>query len=164
MTRISSRLVVGDVSIGHHHQQQQFDHGFVLTIGGGVYRDVAVHVAQLVGHRGRNLTSDRRDVATEEVELVQQHVLGDDLLRSHVGDADERQHLVRLACGQQGRRQLQRVRSDDVVVGQTMDQQQRACQRRRERQQRRVGVRSVVNRRVAEVALGVVRVRTASNR
>ncbi len=89
---------------------------------------------------------------------MQHEVLGDDLLRRHVGDADERQDLVRPAGGEQRRRQLQRVRGDDVVVGQAVDQQQRAGQPIGERQQR-VGVVDVgLLAGIAEVALGVVRV------
>ena len=59
---------------------------------------------------------------------MQQQVLGDDLLRRHVGDPDERQHLVRPPGGEQRRRQLQRVGGDDVVVGEPVDQQQRTGQ------------------------------------
>ncbi len=39
----------------------------------------------------------------EEVELVQEQVLGDDLLRRHVRHADKGQHLVWLARGEQSR-------------------------------------------------------------
>ena len=34
------------------------------------------------------------DMPTQEVELVEQEVLGDDLLWGHVGHADEWQHLM----------------------------------------------------------------------
>ena len=37
----------------------------------------------------------------EEVELVEEEVLSDDFLRSHVRDADQRQHLVGPAGGEQ---------------------------------------------------------------
>ena len=46
MPRIVVDLVVGDVPVGDHHQQQQLDHGLVLAVGGGVHRDVAVEVAE----------------------------------------------------------------------------------------------------------------------
>ena len=36
-------------------------------------RDMAVQVAQLLVHCRSNLASDRGDVATQEVELMQQH-------------------------------------------------------------------------------------------
>ena len=62
---------------------------------------------------------------------MQHHVLGDDLLRRHVRDADEGQDLVRLSGGQQCRRQLQGVSGDDVVVGESVDQQQRTGELRR---------------------------------
>ena len=83
-----------------------------------------------------SVASSGRASAAQEVELVQQQVLGDDLLRRHVGDADQRQHLVRPAGGEQRRRQLQRVGGDDVVVGEAVDQQQRAGQLVGEREQR----------------------------
>ena len=57
----------------------------------------------------------------QEVELEQEQVLGHDLLRRHVGDARQRQHLVRPAGGEQRRRQLQRVGGDHVVVGEPVD-------------------------------------------
>ena len=67
---------------------------------------------------------------------MQQQVLGDDLVGRHVRHADERQHLVRPAGGEQGGRQPQRVRRHDVVVGEAVDEQQRARQAGGERQQR----------------------------
>ena len=57
------------------------------------------------------------------------------LLRRHVGDADERQHLVRLAGGEQGVRELQRVCRNDVVVGEAVNQQQRPGELTGQRQQ-----------------------------
>ena len=159
MSRISSISSSDDVPVGDHHQQQQLDHGLVLAVGGGVHRHVAVQVAQLLVHRWRNLSGRPASRGTpQEVELVEQQVLGDDLLRGHVRDADQGQHLVRLAGGEQRRRQLQRVGGDDVVVGEAVDQQQRPGQRRRPAAAATSGVRRGRRRRVAEVALGVVRV------
>ena len=62
--------------------------------------------------------------AAEEVELVEQEVLGDDLLRGHVGDPDEGQDLVGAAGGEQGGGELQGVGGDDVVVGEPVDQEE----------------------------------------
>ena len=78
--------------------------------------------------RGR----DAEGVA-EEVDLEQEQVLGHHLLRRHVGDAGQRQHLCGRPAGEQRRRQPQRVGGDDVVVGEAVDQQQRAGQLRRVR-------------------------------
>ena len=72
----------------------------------------------------RRSESSETEGAPQEVELVQQEVLGDDLLRRHVRDADQREHLVGPSGGEQRRRQLQRVGSEDVVVGEAVDQQQ----------------------------------------
>ena len=132
----------------------------MLEVGGGVHGDAAVEVFETSVHE----VSFWRSVgvwvggqrSAEEVELVQQQVLGHLLLRGHVGDAGERQHLVRAPGGEQGGRELQRVRGDDVVVGEPVDQQQRPGQVGGERQQR-VGVVALgLIGRVAEVALGVV--------
>ena len=91
---------------------------------------------------------------------MQQQVLGDDLLRRHVRDADQRQHLVRLAGGEQRRRQLQRVGGDDVVVGEAVDRAAAAGSAAAASGSSELSRRtaSASTRRVAEVALGVVRV------
>ena len=54
---------------------------------------------------------------------MHQEILGDDFLRSHVRDADERQHLVRLSGGKQCVGELKRVRGYHVVVGEPVNQQ-----------------------------------------
>ncbi len=59
---------------------------------------------------------------------------------------------------EQPRRELQRVGGEDVVVGEPVDQQQRARQLAGEGQQRRSVVDLGLHRRVAEIALRVVRV------
>ena len=89
---------------------------------------------------------------------MEEQVLGDLLLRGHVAHADERQHLVRPAGGEQGRRQPQRVGGDDVVVGEPVDQQERAREIGGERDQRARVVAGVVVVGMPQVALGVVRV------
>jgi hypothetical protein len=87
--------------IGNHHEKEQFNDGLVLAVCCRVNGDMAVEVAQLLVHLRSNLARERRDVATQEIELMQQHVLGNDLLRRHVRDSDERQYLVRLARSEQ---------------------------------------------------------------
>lgn len=52
-------------------------------------------------------------------------VLGDFFLGGHVGDAGQGEHCVGSTGFEQGAGQLQGVRCDHVVVGQTVDQQQR---------------------------------------
>ena len=59
---------------------------------------------------------------------MEEEILGHRLLRCHVGDARERKDLVRPAGSEKRRRQLQRVRGDDVVVGEPVDDEQRAFQ------------------------------------
>ena len=61
---------------------------------------------------------------------MQQEVLGDDLLRCHVGDPDSGRNVCGRPAAQQSGRQPQRVRGGHVVVGQPVDQQQRPGQRR----------------------------------
>ena len=72
---------------------------------------------------GPSRASGRRRV--QPLELQQQQVLGHDLLRGHVGDPGQRQHVVRTPGGEQRRRQPQGVRDHHVVVGQPVDEQQR---------------------------------------
>jgi methylase of polypeptide subunit release factors len=58
-------------------------------------RDWEPHEALFAGPDGLDaIRTIVADAPAEEVELVQQQVLGHLLLRRHVGDADERQHLV----------------------------------------------------------------------
>ena len=59
---------------------------------------------------------------------MQQQVLGHHLLWGHMGDAHQREYLVGATGGEQGLAQLQGVSGDDVVIGQTVDQQQRPRQ------------------------------------
>ena len=53
---------------------------------------------------------------------MEQQVFCHLFLGRHVGDADERQHLMGPSGGEERRRELQCVRSDNVVVGQSVDQ------------------------------------------
>ena len=62
------------------------------------------------------------DPDRQEIELVEEEVLGHFRLRGHVGDPRQGQHLVRAAGGQQSRRELQGVRRYHVVVGETVDE------------------------------------------
>ncbi|MCO5563880.1 hypothetical protein L7F22_017531 [Adiantum nelumboides] len=102
----------------------------------------------------------RAERVAEEPDLQQQQVLRDDLLRGHVRDARQRQHLVRTPGREQRRGQPQGVRGDDVVVGEAVDDHQRAVRTVRGRRGRGV----VDDRRAdvglaarhPEVALGVV--------
>ena len=64
---------------------------------------------------GRRWASAR----SQPLDLQAQLVLGDDVLRGHVRDAGQRQHVVRPPGLEQGRRQPQRVRHHHVVVGQS---------------------------------------------
>ena len=65
----------------------------------------------------------------EPLDLQQQRVLGDDLLRRHVRHAAQRQHVVRPAGLEQRGGQPQGVRHHHVVVGQAVQDQQRPGQR-----------------------------------
>ena len=111
--------------------------------------------------RGRRRRSSRLDLGlelervAEEVELEQQEVLGDVLLVGHVGDAREREDLVGAAGGQERGRQLEGVGGDDVVVGQAVEEQQRALELGRVGEQRAGVVDVGIGLGVAEVALGV---------
>ena len=40
-------LLVGDVPVGDHHEQQQLDHRLVFAVGRGVHRNVTVQIAQM---------------------------------------------------------------------------------------------------------------------
>ena len=106
--RISSTSSSVMWPIGDHHQQQQLDHGLVLALRSGVHRNVGVQVLSRWFMRserssGRLGTSRRRETgsaaqaATQEVELVEQQVLGHHLLRRHVGDAGPAR-AARAAC------------------------------------------------------------------
>src|SRR5581483_10451330 len=66
------------------------------------------------------------EMPLEEFHLQQQQVLGDDLLRRHVRHSGEREYGVRPAGVSESLGQLQRMRGDNVVVGETVDDQQRA--------------------------------------
>ena len=87
---------------------------------------------------------------------MQEQVLGHDLLRGHVGDPGERQHLVRPAGGEQRRRQAEGVGGDDVVVGEAVDQEQRPGRRGGQREQRAGVVDLGLLAGIAQVALRVV--------
>ena len=70
-------------------------------------------------------SGSRRKVTTQEVELEEQQILCDNLLRRHVAHSRQRKHLVRLAGRKQGRGELKRVRRHDVVVGKSVDEHER---------------------------------------
>ncbi len=143
-------LVVADVVVRQHHEREQLERCLVLVVGGGVYGNAAVEVVESSAHEGSFEMVEGLVVgrfgggggkrSVEEVELVEQQVLGDLFLGGHVGDADQGQHLVRAPSGEQGGRQLQRVSGDDVVVGESVDEQQRTGEVGGERQQ---GIRVV---------------------
>ncbi len=95
------------------------------------------------------------EVPREELDLQQQQVLRDRLLRRHVGHAGQRQHRVRPTGLGQALREPQRVRGDHVVVRESVDQQQGPRQRRRVVEQCATPIDGLVVLRKAEIALGV---------
>jgi len=72
----------------------------------------------------------------QEPHLVLVQVLEDGLVANAMGVAGQQQHLMRPASGQQRSGQAKRVRREDVVVGEAVNQQQRAGELRRLQQQR----------------------------
>ena len=90
--------------------------------------------------RGGPASASRRfrtaEVLAQEVDLEQQEVLGDRFLRGHVRDAGQRQHNMPSTGSQQLRRQPEGVRGHDVVVGEAVDEHQRAFELAGPRQRR----------------------------
>ena len=87
--------------------------------------------------------------------MEQHEILCDLFLAGHVCDAGQREHGVRPPGGQERRRKPQRVRYDHVVVGQPVDEHERAFQPRCIIDQRVMVVSIRVLIRVTEIALCV---------
>jgi hypothetical protein len=96
MSRIASISDLAEAPVGRHHEREQLEGRGVLEVGRGVHGDTAIEIEQAVVHRwhvshpapsGRIpvvASSDRGQRARlrrRNVELVEEEVLGDDLLR-----------------------------------------------------------------------------------
>ena len=72
------------------------------------------------------MVSGRRQVLTDEVQLEIEEMFSHDFLRGHVAHPSEWENRMWSADRQQRRRQLQGVSGNNVVVSETVNEQQRS--------------------------------------